>query len=57
MTVTKPIFKKRILTRQRFVNNSYTEPHEDPITGLVADTVLLKQEQTDGITRSPHNAF
>jgi hypothetical protein len=38
--------------QRRFVKNSYTELHENPLNGLVADTT----SQTDGRTWSPHKA-
>ena len=38
--VTEPIFMKLILAAQRFVNNFYTEFHENRTKGLVADSML-----------------
>ena len=43
-TVTEPISMKLILAAQRFVNNFYTELHENRTKGLVADSMLRDRQ-------------
>jgi hypothetical protein len=44
ITDAVPIFMKLMLAEQQSVKNTYTEFHENPITGLVAHM----SSQTDG---------
>ena len=56
-TVTEPISMKLILAAQRFVNNFYTELHENRTKGLVADSMLEIDRWADGLTWDPNKAF
>jgi hypothetical protein len=50
MAVREPIFTNFTFVGKHFVNNSYTEFHENPLNGLVADTVPRTGGRTDGRT-------
>ena len=54
MAVAAPTFAK-LWPAQPFVAKSYTEFHENPTNGLVADTRL--DGRTDGRTWPLHTAF
>jgi hypothetical protein len=51
-SVTVPIFTKISLSGQLFIENFYTEFHENPTNGLLANAVL----ETDGML-SPRQEF
>jgi hypothetical protein len=52
MTVTKRNFTDFLCARQLFVNNAYSDFHKNPRNGLVADTKLVIDGQTDEVGSS-----
>ena len=54
MGLAEPIFTKSLLDRQVFVNNCFTDIHENPIKGLVSDTRYQKLGVWKWLT---HKAF
>jgi hypothetical protein len=55
MAVREPIFTNFTFVGKHFVNNSYTEFHENPTNGLVADTVPRTSGLMDGrVARIKH---
>jgi hypothetical protein len=48
MTVTAPVFTKFTMFQQILAKNFFTEFHENPTDGIVADIRLYRDRKTDG---------